>query len=97
MNQLLKRRQRPLCLTVPSLLRQHGYATTCIGQWHLGWNWPTKDGQPHSSKAGIGNVDFTERISGGPITRGFDTYFGVDLPNFPPCCFIENDRTVGIS
>ena len=83
-------------LTVPALLRQHGYATTCIGKWHLGWNWPTKDGQPPSSKDGIGNVDFTKTISGGPVTRGFDSYFGVDLPNFPPYCFIANDRTAGI-
>ena len=83
-------------LTVPALLKNHGYATTCIGKWHLGWNWPTKDGQPPSSKDGIGNVDFSKPISGGPIARGFDSYFGVDLPNFPPYCFIENDRTVGI-
>ncbi len=83
-------------LTVPALLRQHGYATVCIGKWHLGWSWPTKDGKPPSSKDGIGNVDFTKPIPDGPIARGFDHYFGVDLPNFPPYCFIENDRTVGI-
>jgi len=83
-------------LTVPALLRQHGYATACFGKWHLGWQWPTKDGQPVSSKDGIGNVDFTKPIAGGPIARGFDYYFGVDIPNYPPYCFIENDRTVGV-
>src|SRR5437762_7344600 len=30
-------------LTAPALLRQHGYATACIGKWHLGLDWPTKD------------------------------------------------------
>jgi arylsulfatase A len=39
---------------------------------------------------------FSKPIPGGPAARGFDTCFGVDVPNWPPYCFIENDRTVGI-
>lgn len=39
---------------------------------------------------------FSKPIAGGPTTRGFDTYFGTDVPNWPPYCFIENDRTSGI-
>jgi arylsulfatase A-like enzyme len=39
---------------------------------------------------------FSKPIPGGPTTRGFDTYFGTDVPNWPPYCFIENDRTLGI-
>ena len=39
---------------------------------------------------------FSKPIPGGPTTRGFDRYFGTDVPNWPPYCFIENDRTVGI-
>ena len=39
---------------------------------------------------------FSKPIAGGPTTRGFDTYFGTDVPNWPPYCFIENDRTIGI-
>ncbi len=38
---------------------------------------------------------FSKPTTGGPTTRGFDYYFGVDIPNWPPYCFIENDRTVG--
>jgi arylsulfatase A-like enzyme len=84
-------------LTVPGLLKQQGYATACIGKWHLGWTWPTKDGKPPASGMDrLSNVDFTKPITDGPTTRGFDSYFGVDLPNFPPYCYIENDRTVGI-
>ncbi len=83
-------------LTLPALLREHGYATACIGKWHLGWAWPTKDGLPPASTDGLGNVDCTKSVASGPTTRGFDYYFGVDLPNYPPYCFIENDRTVGL-
>jgi arylsulfatase A len=39
---------------------------------------------------------FSKPIPGGPISRGFHEYFGTDIPNWPPFCFIENDRTVGI-
>ncbi len=75
-------------LTVPGLLRAQGYATACIGKWHLGWSWP---------KPGDGDKrDFTRPILDGPTTRGFDQYFGTDVPNYPPYCFLENDRTVGI-
>jgi arylsulfatase A-like enzyme len=75
-------------LTVPGLLREQGYATACIGKWHLGWGWP-KPGDD-------GKRDFTKPILDGPTTRGFHLYFGTDVPNYPPYCFIDNDRTVGI-
>jgi arylsulfatase A len=39
---------------------------------------------------------FSQRIPGGPTERGFDEYFGTDVPNWPPYCFIDGDRTVGI-
>ncbi len=42
------------------------------------------------------SVDFTKAVRGGPIDHGFDYYFGVDVPNFPPYLWIENDKTVGI-
>src|SRR5262249_25966486 len=45
-------------LTVPAMLKEHGYTTACIGKWHLGWHWPTTDGKPPQSRDGLGNLDF---------------------------------------
>ena len=70
-------------LTLPAMLRQQGYRAACIGKWHLGWEWPGGKAGPH---------DFTAPITEGPTTRGFDYYFGTDVPNYPPYAFIENDR-----
>jgi len=39
---------------------------------------------------------FSRPIGGGPTTVGFDSYFGTDVPNWPPYCFIHDNQTVGI-
>lgn len=84
-------------LTVGKLLQQHGFATACIGKWHLGLNYQTTDGKPPSTRDNpMSNVDFTKPIADSPITRGFDYYFGTIVPNYPPYCFVEDDHTVGI-
>jgi arylsulfatase A-like enzyme len=37
-------------------------------------------------------VDFTRPVQDGPLSHGFDTYFGDDVPNFPPRAFLQDDR-----
>lgn len=84
-------------VTLARFLKDHGYETACFGKWHLGWDWPgPQKPQVTEQRNGQKNLswDFTKPIPGGPVDRGFDYYFGVDLPNMPPFTFIENRRVV---
>jgi len=56
----------------------------------------TKNPLPTQEQKQIWKEAFSKPVNGGPIKAGFDYYFGVDIPNWPPYCFIRNDRTLGI-
>ena len=83
-------------LTLPGMLRLNGYATACVGKWHVGMTFFDKDGNAVRGNGveAVQRVDFSRRIEGGPIDHGFDHFFGT------ACCpttdwlyaFIDNDR-----
>ena len=56
--------------TVASLLKSQGYATACIGKWHLGMDWVA--GKPGSEK----EVPIGAKTTGGPNALGFDYFCG---------------------
>ena len=69
--------------TLASMLKRQGYATACIGKWHLGFTTDKKNlWQPP--------------LKPGPNQLGFDYYFGVPLVNSgSPFVYVENDTIVG--
>jgi len=69
--------------TIADVMKDAGYATACIGKWHLGFGKETPDW----------NGDLTP----GPLELGFDYYFGVPVVNsHPPFIYVENHRVVGL-
>jgi len=66
-------------ITVPSLLRDHGYHTAMIGKWHLGFE----------------ESGYDRPLPGGPVDRGFDSFFGLRAStDIPPYFYIRQDRAV---
>ena len=81
--------------TIASMLHSKGYTTACIGKWHLGMDFQTKNGKPLTKKQEHSgdNVDYTKSIKNSPITHGFDYYYGISASlDMPPFLMIENDR-----
>lgn len=63
--------------TIASLLRQNGYTTAMVGKWHLGF-----EAMPEG--------DWSQPLRGGPLDRGFDTYFGIPSSlDIPPYYYIR--------
>ena len=93
----------PERLTVASMLRKQGYATACIGKWHLGMNWPQNTGHRmgvRDQRCGFRpgyDVNYRRPTFGRPNDVGFDFFFGISASlDMSPYCYIENRRTVGI-
>jgi arylsulfatase A-like enzyme len=88
----------PERLTVASLLKSQGYHTACIGKWHLGMDWVKQAGKDVTPlgiepAAQVWNVDYAQPYANGPLSVGFDYYFGIAASlDMVPYTFLENDR-----
>jgi arylsulfatase A-like enzyme len=85
-------------VTLASMLKQRGYYTACVGKWHLGMDWVKKPGKGVTElniepREQVFNVDYSQPITNGPNSVGFDEYFGISASlDMVPYTYIENDR-----
>ena len=65
-------------LTIAGMLRDQGYTTAMFGKWHIGLTFYDKDGKPITKNRleAVKRSDYSQPITGGPIDRGFDQFFG---------------------
>jgi arylsulfatase A-like enzyme len=69
--------------TMADVMKEAGYATACIGKWHLGF--------------GDETPNWNGELKPGPLELGFDYYFGVPVVNsHPPFVYVENHHVVGL-
>jgi arylsulfatase A len=85
-------------VTLASLLKQQGYHTACFGKWHLGMDWVVLPGKQVAElriepRELVFNVDYSQPITNGPNSVGFDYFFGISASlDMVPYTYIENDR-----
>ena len=71
-------------LSLARLLQSEGYATACVGKWHLGFG----TSQP---------TDWNAALQPGPLELGFDHYFGIPSVNSgPPFVYVQDHRVLGL-
>lgn len=89
---------KPDDFTIAKMFKKKNYSTACFGKWHLGWDFAAirKPGVNRKNMTKAESYDWTKRFPDGPIDQGFDYYFGDGTINFPPYCWIENDRFLTI-
>lgn len=77
--------------TLADLFKKQGYATACIGKWHLGFGVPGIEGWDN-----ILGPDYNLELKPGPLELGFDYFWGFPHVGQLPHFIIENHRVLGL-
>jgi len=63
-------------LTLPAMVRGRGYHSAVIGKWHLGFTLDKGEGAT-GQEPGARGAPLGARTADGPVSRGFDFFYGV--------------------
>lgn len=90
-------------MTIASLLKAEGYHTAMVGKWHLGFDESAAIQASREDSTQSGNntqaayrlYEEGQILSGGPVDRGFNSFFGIRAStDIPPYFYIRDDRVV---
>lgn len=80
---------KPGQLTLPAMLRQQGYATACIGKWHLGMDWEAIR-KPGTPKKSIKHTDFDLPRDAAADSHDFLTWLKGETKTPPRSAIVHN-------